>query len=89
MSKVVFNADDSVLRQWEQMHRPPDTIPTSGPMRNTRAGLIVPLPPKGSGGTRRHSVISSSRDVTAFPIRTNEGVNDARRPSDLWLSKCA
>ena len=31
MSKVVFNPDESVLRQWEQMHRPPDTIPTSGP----------------------------------------------------------
>ena len=48
------------------MHRPPDTIPTSGPVRNTRAGLIVPPPPKGSSGSgsnnnnRRHSVISFS-----------------------------
>ena len=72
------------------MHRPPDTIPTSGPVRNTRAGLIVPPPPKVSGNSRRHSVISfSARDVTAFPIRTNEPSqkSDARRPSDLWLSK--
>jgi hypothetical protein len=72
------------------MHRPPDTIPTSGPVRNTRAGLIVPPPPKGSSNSRRHSVVSfSARDVTAFPIRTNESSQkiDARRPSDLWLSK--
>ena len=74
------------------MHRPPDTIPTSGPVRKTRAGLIVPIPPKGSAGSnsnRRHSVISfSARDVTAFPIRTNDATQkgDKRRPSDIWLS---
>lgn len=30
---VVFNPEDeSVLRQWEEMHRPSDTFPTSGPV---------------------------------------------------------
>ena len=57
------------------MHRPPDTIPTSGPQYQrmgsggggmSRAGLIVPPPPSmganGSSGSRRHSVISSPKD---------------------------
>ena len=108
MSKVLFNADESVLQQWEQMHRPPDTIPTSGPVyggparektSSPRAGLIVPPPPRGSScGTRRHSVISSSRDtVTSFPLKANgsggvergggSGVlkNEKRRISEVWL----
>ena len=107
MSKVLFNADESVLQQWEQMHRPPDTIPTSGPVyggqtrekcSSPRAGLIVPPPPRGaSSGTRRHSVISSSRDtVTSFPLKPNGsggverspgGVlkHDKRRISEVWL----
>ena len=66
---------ESVLRQWETMHRPPDTIPTSGPQYQrmgsggggmSRAGLIVPPPSSmganGSSGSRRHSVISSPKD---------------------------
>ncbi len=118
---------DSVLRQWEQMHRPPDSIPTSGPRHpppqhhvehqvppqqvpevpggggsrlagalmapaaaaaaavrepqhhqrsGSRAGLIVaPGGATGSfrgSGSRRHSVVASSRDaVTTFPLRAD------------------
>ena len=70
MSKVAFtNNEGSVLREWEQMHRPPENIPTSGPhaasftTKMPRSGLIVPPPPKGGSG-RRHSVISSSKEIT-------------------------
>ncbi|TRY63289.1 hypothetical protein TCAL_06264 [Tigriopus californicus] len=91
MSKVAFNQDESVLRQWEQMHRPPEHIPTSGPSyprstsKESRAGLIVPA--SRSGGNRRHSVISSSKDtVTAFPLKLNGYPEDTRRPSEVWLA---
>ena len=92
MSKVMFSQEDeSVLKQWEQMHRPPDTIPTSGPAfararepPTSRAGLIVQPSATGSmqqqhqqiasgrgSSGRRHSVISSSKDVvSSFPLKT-------------------
>ncbi|XP_040575552.1 uncharacterized protein [Lepeophtheirus salmonis] len=92
--------EESVLRQWEQMHRPPDTIPTSGPVYRTsqsRAGLIVPLNRTGrKGSTRRHSVISSGRDVSAFPLKAGASPKDirviqhsvdTRRPSEVWMGK--
>lgn len=97
-TKVMFNnGEGSVLKEWETMHRPPENIPTSGPPQYTtklpRAGLIVPPPPKGSG--RRHSVISSSKDVTSFPLKpgfvkngsSGGGSGDIRRPSEVWLGK--
>lgn len=113
MSKVMFNAEESVLKQWEQMHRPPDSIPTSGPagprcgsgtLRTSASGLVVPhgrgspacsaaamtAGAAGAGSTRRHSVISSSKDtVTSFPLRLSNGAgkNEPRRPSEVWLSK--
>jgi hypothetical protein len=126
-ASAMLNSDESMLKQWEQMHRPPDSIPTSGP-HFTRAhaavaaaankdhdgtknlGVLKTVPPNRSGGggdvivpttagagTRRHSVISSSRDrVTSFPLKTNGfsskggklekgGKSDMRRPSEVWL----
>lgn len=87
MSKVSFTSNDSVLRQWEQMHRPNEEVPPEGPAKLQRAGLIVPMPPKGAPGGRSHSLLTSTRDVTAFPIRTNDTQSVSRRPSDLWLGK--
>ena len=104
MSKVAFtNNEGSVLREWEQMHRPPENIPTSGPHAHSfttkmpRSGLIVPPPPKGGSG-RRHSVISSSKEITSFPLKpgaggsslkngSSGGSGDLRRPSEVWLGK--
>ena len=82
MSKVIFESGaegdsgegESVLRQWETMHRPPDTIPTSGPQyghkfatsgtTSTQIGLIVPPPTSHSKSrSRRHSVISSPKTI--------------------------
>lgn len=92
MSKVVFNNEGSVLREWEQMHRPPENIPTSGPLYKVpRGGLIVP---SKSGGGRRHSVISSNKEITSFPLKPGSAKNgsmggsgDIRRPSEVWLGK--
>ena len=102
MSKVVFGkcdeAEESVLRQWETMHRPPDTIPRSGPYAHrlstgqaSRAGLIVPPPTYSRSGSRRHSVISSPQDnIGQFPLRASgskdsRGSNDHRRISEVFL----
>ena len=84
MSKTVYTttnsaADEgSVLRQWEQMHRPPENIPKSGPRdkhHHGGGGLVVDAPPSSSSSMlRRHSVVSSSKDnvtLGQFPLRTN------------------
>jgi hypothetical protein len=95
-TKVAFDNEESVLRQWEQMHRPPENMPKSGPqfpIRVPRAGLIVPQP---KGTSRRHSVISSAKDISSFPLKANAGTSlkngsfvaeDARRPSEVWLGE--
>ena len=102
MSKVIFGDGDgvpeSILRDWETMHRPPDTIPTSGPhaqrgQQLSRAGLVVPptVPHKGTG-SRRHSVISSPKDNVGaqFPLRpsattkSSKGSKDPRRISEAF-----
>ena len=102
MSKVIFGngdeAGESVLRQWETMHRPPDTIPKSGPYaqrsstgQSSRAGLIVPPPTYSRAGSRRHSVISSPKDnIGQFPLRPSSSKesrasNEARRISEVFL----
>ena len=102
MSKVIFGngdeAGESVLRQWETMHRPPDTIVTSGPhaqrasiSQSNRAGLVVPPPTYSRSGSRRHSVISSPKDnIGQFPLRASgskvsKSSNDARRISEVFL----
>ena len=105
MSKVIFGngdeAGESVLRQWETMHRPPDTIAKSGPYaprlsstgQSGRAGLIVPPPTysRSGSGSRRHSVISSPKDnIGQFPLRTSTSKesrvsNEARRISEVFL----
>jgi len=100
MSKVIFGngdeAGESVLRQWETMHRPPDTIPKSGPYaqrsgQSSRAGLIVPPPTYSRSGSRRHSVISSPKDnIGQFPLRPSaskesRSSNEARRISEVFL----
>ena len=101
MSKVAFTNEGSVLREWEQMHRPPENIPTSGPQYTTkmpRSGLIVPPPTKKD--SRRHSVISSSKEITSFPLKpggggggsslrngSSGGSGELRRPSEVWLGK--
>ena len=43
---------------------------------------------------RRHSVISSSRDITSFPLKSGPqkngsigGSGDIRRPSEVWFGK--
>ena len=100
MSKVIFGngdeAGESVLRQWETMHRPPDTIPKSGPYaqrsgQSSRAGLIVPPPTYSRSGSRRHSVISSPKDnIGQFPLRAtgskeSRASYEARRISEVFL----
>ena len=102
MSKVIFGegdeAGESVLRQWETMHRPPDTIPRSGPYgqrsssgQPTRAGLVVPPPSYSKSGSRRHSVISSPKDnIGQFPLRASVSresrvSNETRRISEVFL----
>ena len=102
MSKVIFGegeeAEQSVLRQWETMHRPPDTIPRSGPYgqrsstgQPNRAGLIVPPPSYSRSGSRRHSVISSPKDnIGQFPLRPSvsresRASNETRRISEVFL----
>lgn len=76
-------------------------IPTSGPFyKMPRAGLVVPPHPGGktggaSTGARRHSVISSSKEITSFPLKAGGGhrngsmggSGDIRRPSEVWFGK--
>ena len=89
-------AGESVLKQWETMHRPPDTIIKSGPQygqrssqKGSRAGLIVPPPSYSRSGSRRHSVISSPKDnVGQFPLRPSASKesrvsNEPRRISEV------
>ena len=102
MSKVIFGSGDeageSVLKQWETMHRPPDTIPTSGPYaerssleRAKGPGLIVPPPKYSRPSSRRHSVISSPKDnIGQFPLRPSRSKesrdsNEPRRISEVFL----
>lgn len=97
MSKVAFESSNkgSILGEWEQMHRPPENIPTSGPLYKVpRGGLIVPPHTKTTSmAGRRHSVISSSRDITSFPLKSGPqkngsigGSGDIRRPSEVWFA---
>lgn len=103
MSKVAFEGQESesVLREWETMHRPTDHIPTSGPQytkslsSSSRAGLIVPPPGYIKGGTsgRRHSAISPPKDIHipgTFPLRNgskSSKLDHRRRLSEAWLGK--
>ena len=86
-SKVIFVEEESVLKEWENMHRPPgpdQAIHQSGP------GQAVGLVPTHGDKDRRCSIISvnQTKPITHFPLKTkkSEGyrLGDIRRPSDLW-----
>ena len=80
-AKIIFAEEESMLKQWENMHRPPGpdhVIPPSGP---GQAGILAPTHREVD---RRCSVISTSqtKPITIFPLHTRQG--DMRRPSDIW-----
>ena len=68
----VEGKEESVLQQWENMHRPPSThclIPPSGPLQ-----------------MRRSSVISISKSSINNRVRRVHS-RDSRRPSEMWLGE--
>lgn len=40
MSKVAFNNEGSVLREWEQMHRPPENVRIQGIFLRNRSDRV-------------------------------------------------
>ena len=80
-AKIIFAEEESMLKQWENMHRPPGpdhVIPPSGP---GQAGILAPTHREVD---RRCSVISTNqtKPISIFPLHTRQG--DMRRPSDIW-----
>ena len=83
-SKIKFSEDDSMLKQWENMHRPPSPdhiITPSGP------GQVGNVDPTNKELDRRCSVISmnQTKSITMFPLLSKKG-GDMRRPSDIFQS---
>ena len=91
-AKVIFAEEESMLKQWENMHRPPGpdhVIPPSGP-GHSQGGILVPT---HMDKDRRCSVISvnQTKTVSHFPLKTKKSpgdrLGDIRRPSDLWQGR--
>ena len=81
-AKIIFAEEESMLKQWENMHRPPGpdhVIPPSGP---GQAGILAPTHREVD---RRCSVISTNqtKPISIFPLLTTKK-GDMRRPSDIW-----
>jgi len=86
--------EESVLRQWERMHRPPAVMRAPKPLPGylqaggrshpSRASLIV----SGRNVSRRHSVVCA-RDAgcaaASFPLKADAGDGTRRRrSSSVW-----
>ncbi|XP_023336135.1 uncharacterized protein LOC111707286, partial [Eurytemora carolleeae] len=99
--KVLFSEEgESVLKQWENMHRPPaigESIAPSGPVRG---GGFGPRSAKSPGHNalaqthkqqrdRRWSVISvnQTKEVSNFPLKSVKEGPEPRRPSEVWLAE--
>ena len=81
-AKIIHAEEESMLKQWENMHRPPGpdhVIPPSGP---GQAGILAPTHREVD---RRCSVISTNqtKSTSIFPLLTTKK-GDMRRPSDIW-----
>ena len=82
-AKINFPEEESMLKAWENMHRPPGpdhVISSSGP------GHASILAPTHREVDRRCSVISmnQTKPVSKFSLLTMKGPGDMRRPSDIW-----
>ena len=84
-----------MLREWEEMHRPPalgEPIRPSGPVRSWPVSGMVAKMSKHSNKfneNRRFSVVSSSfaGGITNFPLKSVRYGQDMRRPSDMWQGR--
>ena len=81
-SKINFPEEESMLKQWENMHRPPGPDHVISPSGPGKASILVPT---HKDVQRRCSVVSSTqtKPVTMFPLIPRKS-DDVRRPSDFW-----
>ena len=82
---IAEEESESMLQQWENMHRPPgphQVIPPSGP---GQSGLLVPTHAK----ERRSSVISPSKGKAGnrLNLGARKEEKDSRRPSEFWKGR--